>query len=326
MQTQWIPAAKALAIVTTPNDQSSAIMALCTRANAGLIKTHARLLIIGNTSQENAEVPVEFWWAGGHVALNQDWNVGDFSTSMNRQLESRAFGVSFDFDGLREMIAPDKAATVLRELSVAGDAGWMTAKAARRFLYNELGVQPVMAGSALLDQCRLGFATARAVLMQQADRAPPRNPWTDDAREWAIPGWFWQGFTNQGSSSQDWERGVFEGTGLGPSGVCYMRLNGVYFARTPLEAMRPPPIGSDTVAARTTNVKAGRPPADFWDELWCAVFGQIFRGELLPKRQADVERAMLAWASDQDFELSPSAAKPRARKLFLEYEKEGKNP
>ena len=123
MQTQWIPAARALAIITTLKDQFSARIALCTRANAGLIKTRARLLTISDTPQENIAVPVEFWWAGGHEALNQDRNVGDFSTSINRQLEIRAFGVSFDFDGLREMISPDKAATIQRELSVAGDAG-----------------------------------------------------------------------------------------------------------------------------------------------------------------------------------------------------------
>ncbi|WP_394999192.1 hypothetical protein [Sphingomonas sp.] len=325
MQTQWIPARAALAAVKVPNDPFSAINALCTRANAGLVKARARLLVVGDTREENAAVPAEFWWAEGHAALKQDWNVGDFSTLVSRDVQIRAFGVSFDIDGLREMMSPDKAATILRELSVAGDAGWMTAKVARRFMYNELSLQPVIAGAALLDQCRLGFATARAVLMQQTDRAQPFNAWTDEAREWEIPGWFWEGFTKQGSSSQDWERGVFAGKGLGPSGVCYMTLTGVHFARTPLEAMRPTPNGGDAVATLTTNVKAGRPPADFWDDLWCAVWGQIYRAELLPKRQADVERAMLAWASDRNFDLSESAAKPRARRLFQEYEKEGKN-
>ena len=325
MQTQWIPAARALSIVKTPPDGYSARIALCTRAHAGLIKAKARLLTIGSSRRENVAIPAEFWWARGQGALDQDWNVGDFSTWIDNKLEYRAFGVSFDFDGLREMISPDNAATVLRELSVAGDAGWMTAKAARRLMYNELGVQPAVAGAALLDQCRLGFATARAVLMQQTDRSPPVTDWTDEAREWDVPGWFWQGFTGQGSSSQDWERGVFGGKGRGPTGVFYITLTGVHFARTSLKAMRPTPIGGDAVATLTTNVKAGRPPADFWDDLWCAVWGQIYRAELLPKRQADVERAMLAWAGDQDFELSPSAAKPRARKLFLEYEKEGKN-
>jgi hypothetical protein len=37
----------------------------------------------------------------------------------------------------------------------------------------------------------------------------------------------------------------------------------------------------------------GRPPAAFWDDLWCAVWGRVYRGELIPKRQADVESAML---------------------------------
>lgn len=325
MPTQWIPAAKALAIVTTHPSEFAARIALCTRANAGLVKTQARLLTMGSTRQENVAIPVEFWWAGGHEALGQDWNVGDFSTWINNLLECRAYGVSFDFDGLREMISPDKAATILREMSVASNTGWMTAKAARAFMYNELGVQPVVAGGALIDQCRLGFVTGRAVVMQQAGRAQHINDWSDAAREWDIPDWFWQRFTHRESSSQDWERGVFAGKGSGPSGVRYMTLTGVHFARPSLEAMRPVPFGNDVIATLPTIGKAGRPPADFWDDLWCAIWGQIYRGELQPKRQADVERAMLTWASDQEFDLSPSAAKPRARKLFLECEKEGKN-
>lgn len=283
------------------------------------------MLLIGEDRREEVKVPAQFWWADGREALEQDWNSGDFSTWIDQSQHWQAFGVKLDLAGVAEMLPFERRAIMARELSVAANTDWMAAKAARAFMYNELGVQPVVAGVALLDQCRLGFVTARAVVMQQADHAQHVTNWTDEAREWDIPGWFWQGFTNHGSSSQDWERGVFAGKGRGPSGVCYMTLTGVYFARAPLEAMRPAPFGGIAVATLPTLSKAGRPPADFWDDLWCAVWGQIYRAELLPKRQADVERAMLTWASDQEFDLSPSAAKPRARKLFLEYEKEGKN-
>src|SRR3954465_5180222 len=70
----------------------------------------------------------------------------------------------------------------------------------------------------------------------------------------------------------------------------------------------------------------GRPPASFWDDLWFSVWGQIYRGDLRPKIQADVEKAMLDWASAHGHEPSHSTIRSRARKLFQALQDEGKNP
>lgn len=69
----------------------------------------------------------------------------------------------------------------------------------------------------------------------------------------------------------------------------------------------------------------GRPPASFWDDLWCSVWGQIYRGDLKPKLQADVEKAMLQWVSAHGHEPSDSTIQLRARKLFQALQDEGEN-
>lgn len=70
--------------------------------------------------------------------------------------------------------------------------------------------------------------------------------------------------------------------------------------------------------ARSDRVSklAGRLPADWWDDLWLEIFRQIHLGDLKPKSQADIVRAMQQWLSDHDVETGDSTLKPRARKLF----------
>ena len=66
-----------------------------------------------------------FWWAEGHEALNQDWQAGDFSTWINHAVEVKAFGVSFDFVALSELVPADKQATALRRFSVMANDEWI---------------------------------------------------------------------------------------------------------------------------------------------------------------------------------------------------------
>ena len=184
-----------------------------------------------------------------------------------------------------------------------------------------LNAAPTMSGQLFFDQCRLGFVAARAVIRRQAEADNP-NEWSIEEREWDIPLWFWESFTGADNSAPDWERGVFSGKGKAPTGSCYITLSGVHFSRDSLDAMLP---AIDAPSEDPAKVSIGRPPAAFWDDLWCAIFGRIFRGELIPTRQADIEKAMLGWASDNNHDLSETAAKSRARKLFSEYQAEGKN-
>ena len=313
----WVPAAKALSVVAGLSGESAARLALCGRAHAGLVKTYARLFTQGDRSEEHTEIPSTFWWAGGHEALEQDWRSGDFSTWIENKVQWRALGVSFDFEGLREMLPAEDAAAYARRLSVGGNPDWVDAKTARRFMYSSLGANPTNAGDELISRCRMGFVAARAVIMQRAS-GPSPDRWSEEAREWDIPVWYWENFTDAGSSAQNWQTGKFSGRGA--SGRSWFTLTGVYFDRASLDAMLPQVAPSTPLSTATIN--AGRPPAAYWDDLWCAIWGQIYRGELIPKRQADVERAMLQWANLNDHEMSETSAKPRAKKLFAEFERE----
>lgn len=320
MLTQWIPAPQALTLLDELSDASGFRRVLLSRARSGALKARARLLHIEGDVRHVVDLKAAFWDWDRYTESEERWEVGDFSATIDG-LRHDAIGVTFDLAALLEMLPLEQRPKFARRVSVAGNAGWVEAKAARAFMYDELNANPMKAGQLLLDQCRLGFVAARAVVCRQAEADNP-NQWSIEEREWDIPMWFWESFTGAENSAQDWERGVFSGKGKAPTGSCYITLSGVHFSRQSLDAMLP------AIDARTeANVKVGigRPPAAFWDELWCAIFGKIFRGELIPVRQADIEKAMLGWASDNDHDLSETAAKLRARKLFTEYQAEGKN-
>ena len=155
MAPHWITAKDALLLLGGHLSYASPEkFALCTRALEKLVATKARLVTAGDKRAEDTAIPSGFWWATGHEAMEQNWAIGDFSTSVN-SVHWRAFGVMFDFNGLRDMLPFEKASLVARELSVAGNPGWLSAKSARAFMYNDLGANPVAAGERLIDQCRL---------------------------------------------------------------------------------------------------------------------------------------------------------------------------
>ena len=64
----------------------------------------AETLIVGRDERTDVLVPKEFWWAEGHEALEQSWQVGDFSTWIDRERHIRAFGVWFYRADLEKMI------------------------------------------------------------------------------------------------------------------------------------------------------------------------------------------------------------------------------
>lgn len=97
----------------------------------------------------------------------------------------------------------------------------------------------------------------------------------------------------------------------------------MYFDRASLEAMLPKRPAEDSILV-SQSVIGGRPSAPFWDDLLCALFGEVFRGDFKPDRQSDVERAMLDWASANEQTPSESAVRSRARKFSTEYRREGK--
>ena len=62
--------------------------------------------------------------------------------------------------------------------------------------------------------------------------------------------------------------------------------------------------------------KGGRPPAEFWDDMWAAIATALYSGELNPKSQADVQRAMSEWIDGNGHSAADSTVKGRARRLW----------
>ncbi len=319
---QWIPAAQARDLLSS--QLSNVAVAICTRAHAGLINARAKLLVVDGNNIGAVRIPDVFWWAHGHSALDQDWATGDFASSINQRVHMQAFGVSFGLDGLLELLPVERRAVVAKSVSVVAKPEWLSAIEARRFAYQRAGINPNIAAVAILDACRLGYVTARAVIVRRGDGGQTKN-WKLQEREWDVPVWFWDNFTLPDSSTQDWERGIFSGTGRAPDGRCWLSLTGLFFLAESLNVLLPHDVQRAPATAPASK-SGGRPPKEFWDDLWCAVWGKAFHGDLQPKRQADVERAMLEWAVINGHDVSESTVKPLARKMFAAMQDEGKNP
>jgi hypothetical protein len=177
MAEHWIPASKAIGIVTDA-------IALCSRLHAGLLLARAELLIIDHKEERSAAIPNGFWWSEGHAALEQNWQTGDFETWIDHKIHCKAFGVTIALSGILEMVPFEKRALLARSLSVAGDPDWVSAKEARLLSFKTSN--PAKAGDAILELARLGFVSGRAVKLEAYRQGPSEFETLWEQREWDI--------------------------------------------------------------------------------------------------------------------------------------------
>lgn len=60
----------------------------------------------------------------------------------------------------------------------------------------------------------------------------------------------------------------------------------------------------------------GLPLADHWDAMWADIAVQLWIGDLAPKSQADIKRAMFAWFNANEINVGDTAVTQRARRLW----------
>lgn len=77
-----------------------------------------------------------------------------------------------------------------------------------------------------------------------------------------------------------------------------------------------PPNEARPRAAHSDRTTGGRPAKPFWDQLWAAVAAQLYNGDLKPKRQADIERAMHEWLVANGHEAGETAVRAKAKLLW----------
>lgn len=111
-----------------------------------------------------------------------------------------------------------------------------------------------------------------------------------------------------------------------------IRLFDVRFGPTAVRSMIPATFvpeyqnqqSASPAAPRLTN-PGGRPRKDFWDDFWIEICRQIYEGDLKPKSQADLARAMHQWVEDHDYDAGETVIKVAARKLWKAWKLGGEN-
>jgi predicted nucleotide-binding protein len=115
---EWISAATASALLARSLGTFKARQAIAKRAADSLIRSRAQRFIRESPAmrttetQDNVELPAQFWWARGEPALVQDWDTGDFDTWIANIHHWRAFNVHFlksDIEALLANLPPPPA-------------------------------------------------------------------------------------------------------------------------------------------------------------------------------------------------------------------------
>lgn len=311
MAEHWISTRKAIEIIKSED-------ALVERLRTGAIRARAERLATENRVAERVMVDRDFWRHDVYYDPTFDWQTGDCRSTIDG-IETSISGVSIDVAGVLEIVPFEQRGLVARGLSVAGSPDWVSAQEAKRLVYSASRANVNIAGQLITEQAKLGFVVARAVLAQCQRHNDPIE-WTWEEREWNVPTEFWAEFLYGSASEQDWSVGRFSGSGIWRGSICSITLSGVHFHRPSLEAFLGIPEEVASPEKDTSN--RGRKSLYKWPETISAIWGQIYRGELQPKVQAEIEQAMLKFLASPDGGPGESTVRPYAKAIFDEFLKE----
>lgn len=113
---------------------------------------------------------------------------------------------------------------------------------------------------------------------------------------------------------QNWVTGDFDTWVEGDES--HLQAFGVSFLRSDIEELIPAGTAQPILSPPPSPAAGGRPPAAWWEDLLIEICFQHFRGDLKPKVQADIERAMENWIAQHSYEAAPSTVRARARKVW----------
>jgi hypothetical protein len=181
---------------------------------------------------------------------------------------------------------------------------WLSASETRRLV--RMHTDAFYASQTIAKRAFAGLLRARASLFMAGNKSQ---------KDSLIPKEFWWA-GGEAALTANWEIGDFE-TWIDRRLHC--RAFGVQFHAGDLQEMIPeafksvaPPEGPPSSATG----KVGRPPAEWWDDLWIEICRRLYVGDLQPKRQADIENAMNDWVAANGSSAAPSTVRSRARKLW----------
>jgi hypothetical protein len=318
MAHEWITAATALRYLSDELHTYGEQRALCVRAHSGLIASQAETLIWKGEERQRCTIPKEFWWAEGGAALNQNWTSGDFSTWIDQKIEVKAFGVSFDFLAVIDMMPAERRAEGLGRISVASNPDWIRAQSLIRMIHAQ--TRSPRASEAIIEACALGQLVARTTRASGHTKGPFGNsPNTDEwaAIEWDVPISFWRDFMKPRQAIHDWSLGKVRGQSSARGTRQEIALQGLHFHRSGLALLGLAKSEADDDDAKAP-VNSGRKPKYDWTAATLAVFGQIHRGDFKPETQAEIERALQTRLARGDREPSESTVRPYAKRIWEE--------
>ena len=319
MDNDWISAAEVKSLADKHISPVSGDMAVIKRAEAGLVPTKAQMLIYQNERQHDCELPTDFWAEVRKANLIQNWNSGDFDTSSNRSVAKSAYGVVFKRSDIMAML-PDDA--VLDQVSIwdPDENIQISSKDVVEWLSEVRETSSDEVLRAIASQCRNGHATSfcDSIIVKSKNRYGYTEPEEFDGE---IPEWVWRCIVNDECSGWNWQKNRFIGTGYYDGEETNVRIKGLRFSKTDLSILVPEQ-STKTKGAESSKGTPGRKPAKWWDSLWIEICRQLYHGELIPKKQADIENAMLSWLESEGESVSPATIRNRARPLWYSLETE----
>jgi len=153
-----------------------------------------------------------------------------------------------------------------------------------------------------------------------------------------LPAVFWWAEGHE-ALHQNWRAGDFDtwpdshmlhGDLRLSAGKVHLEAFNVSFLRSDVEKMIPadasaPAPASNQAGAQSAPArnKGGRPKHEFWEDLLVAIAAHLYLGDLKPKNQADIERAMHQWITDHDYSAGETPIRERAQKLWQLIAKDG---
>jgi hypothetical protein len=198
-----------------------------------------------------------------------------------------------------------KGAGFARAEQVESKKEWIAAAEAARLLKPVFNNE-YMAQMTICKRAHNGLIRARAERLMVAEKVRNNSE---------IPKEFWWAEGHE-ALTQNWPTGDFD-TWI-DRGEVHLQAFGVSFFRADVEKMIPARQSEAAAAgSKAANVpKGGRPKADWWEDLWIEICRQLYVGDLKPKTQADIERAMHQWISDNDHTAGGTTVRDRASKLW----------
>jgi hypothetical protein len=217
-----------------------------------------------------------------------------------------------------------KGAGSARAEKVESKEAWISAADAEQLLKPVFGTY-----EARLTICKRAYS---GMIRARAQRFILDSRATDNVE---IPKIFWWAEGHQ-ALTQNWTAGDFDtwvessrltGNLHLSGGKVHLEAFNVSFLRADIETLIPAgtpaaaevpaaPAPASAADAQSTPAKGGRYPADFWDELWVEIARQLYEGDLKPKKQADIEKAMMDWLAARGEAPGVTTIRERARKLW----------